>query len=331
MQKTAFIVGAGASKDWSFPLGSELNDQIRIWLDQDFGSQGNPSSPIAQTIMQTGLRDTHSVAALKLRDGLLGASSIDRLLHSRNDDSTIKLIGKIGIAASILEHESKCVLSELRSDNRNASYDALQSSRFTWLAILLNSLCSATRLSDIRSAFEKTSFVVFNYDRCIEQYIYHALIYIFDQTVQNAREIVQGLDIVHVYGTLGDLPIINDRESIPFGSRADYFSATAAANIRVFTEGAVDGHLERARKSVSDAEQLVFLGFGFDELNMKAILPDGPKAGQSCCGTMWLPFRRRDELLSIFQSTHTDLDSRGFFVRQPCGDAMNYLLDNVLR
>jgi hypothetical protein len=56
-------------------------------------------------------------------------------------------------------------------------------------------------------------------------------------------------------------------------------------NIQTFTEGAVAGTLNEARFHIQNAHQIIFLGFGFDPMNVQAIFGGPLHENQTVVGT----------------------------------------------
>jgi hypothetical protein len=132
---------------------------------------------------------------------------------------------------------------------------------------------SGVSKTSVEQIFAHVSFVVFNYDRCIEHYFEQAIASHFMLDLPKAATIVrQHLRIVHPYGHLGELSGTNS--NVSFGH--DYQPETHPAGDAIYNmsrrlltfteskkaEGAV------AQEMIGKARRLVFLGFGFGEQNV---------------------------------------------------------------
>ena len=53
---------------------------------------------------------------------------------------------------------------------------------------------------------QSVSLVVFNYDRCVEHYLYVHLQMVYGYSPTEAAELVGNMQIYHPYGTVGNLP-----------------------------------------------------------------------------------------------------------------------------
>jgi hypothetical protein len=58
---------------------------------------------------------------------------------------------------------------------------------------------------------------VFNYDRCIEQYLFHALQDYYGVSPHEASAMMASLKIFRPYGKIGDLPWQSQEGAVPFG------------------------------------------------------------------------------------------------------------------
>jgi len=111
--KTLFIVGAGASKEANFPIGTELTEKIaHSWdfeFDCGFLKKGNPQF---LGYLQRSLGDNHKVnehikSGRQFSEGLKLANSIDSYIYAHQHDPNVTLCGKMGIVYTILNEEKK--------------------------------------------------------------------------------------------------------------------------------------------------------------------------------------------------------------------------------
>lgn len=131
-------------------------------------------------------------------------------------------------------------------------------------------------------ARNEVSFVVYNYDRCIEHFFCRALAAQYNLSQDVAFEASSKLKVVHPHGLLA--PYVpefdSDRGSEPVGRRFDstfgYPNVKLAADhIRLFWEQSPEQEGVRFQMSelFARAEVVVFLGFGFLDSNMRDLLP----------------------------------------------------------
>jgi hypothetical protein len=291
--KTVFIVGAGASNEVGIPFGREFLEIISQklnfkWkgpsLDPDLGD-----SDILDAIQQHA-HDRPSLngyleAAQRIREGILFSRSIDAFVDVHRDDHRIQKLGKLAIAKTILEQEQRCHMYIAPSESSFQDVARLNDSWFVHLARGLN---EGVRLGGINGIFEKISFIVFNYDRCVEHLLYNALQKHHGIDATDARSVMELLRIFHPYGKIASLPWQGEG-GIPFGfpvNRANLLKT--AGQIKTYTEQIEDNEtLKGIRQEIATAETLVFLGFSYLPTNMK-ILDPGPKCGvQRILGTAY--------------------------------------------
>lgn len=211
-----------------------------------------------------------------MRAALTTQLSIDYFLYSRSDQKHFGLLGKLAIAACLITAE-KGSLSLL--PRRPGELIDLSLSETSWLARLFkNVLAPGIRKSEMETIFDNVSFIVFNYDRCIEHYFTHAMARHFSIDLSTAAVIVgERLKIVHPYGSLG--PLYDTKESVMFGHhyRSDSYEAAdglyaMSQRLLTFTESQ-KARAAEAKEMMEHAIRLVFLGFGFGDQNMELLRP----------------------------------------------------------
>ncbi len=136
-KKTVFVIGAGASAEFSMPSGEALKNEIASLLgaqsqarNQEYFTrfrsmlmnQGGSSS---QTLLEAGKQ----VAA-----AMPSFISIDEALHYFSDDQDAVHVGKLAIAYLILDHEAKSPISF----NKNNGKVNPSNCEKTWLAEFLS-------------------------------------------------------------------------------------------------------------------------------------------------------------------------------------------------
>jgi hypothetical protein len=115
--------------------------------------------------------------------------------------------------------------------------------------------------------------VSFNYDRSLEYFLLQSCKETFDVTHQEAVKALEPLKIIHVYGQLGKLDQHHTSETRPYETviGANELSV-AAKGIQIIPESRDDApEFEEARELFGWAEQICFLGFGFDSLNVSRL------------------------------------------------------------
>jgi hypothetical protein len=279
--KTLFIIGAGASCELGLPAGNALRGRIGFALSSaatDRFADENLHAAVVELCRREagdnwgGAFRRFREAAARLQAALPYAPSIDTYLDAHRGDADIIKLGKLGISHSILDAEHESALADDAGDihRRYANQSNLAKSWYLPLGHMLNSGYRTDTVSDL---FENVSFVVFNYDRCLEQFLLTSLSQYFNLDPMQAAELVSNVEIIHTYGKVGALPWQSDGDSTPFGGGAGTDLLAVASQIRTFTETVDSGVADRVKWLVQEAETLVFMGFGFLEQNMQLLTP----------------------------------------------------------
>jgi SIR2-like domain len=192
-----------------------------------------------------------------------GKNSVDAFLESRPDFIDI---GKAAIAALLARFENQDILFDY--DNN-------------WLRYLYNNL---------GTSFEKfgsnsIAFITFNYDRTVEHFFFESLKNSYAKSDDECRKEVDKTPIIHLHGRLGFLPWQSATRSRPY---INHFIrdmlAIAAAEIKIVHEDIADGRdkdFERAKELLRKAEQILFLGFGYNSTNIKRLELEKLVAGRA--------------------------------------------------
>jgi hypothetical protein len=270
--KTLFVVGAGASHEFKLPLGSELALQISTKLDvrfEHFGEErtGTGDHALFEQIRRKYPReaDEYQKSGWLIRDGIVLANSIDDFLDLHRDDERTVRYGKAAIVKCVLEAEAK---STLYADKNNREAINFRSVADTWLVKLTRMLGKGVPRAKRAELFDQCSFVVFNYDRCIEQFFINALQPMYNIEENEAADIVGKAKIVHPYGVAGNLPALNkDRKGIDFGVTG-VNCIELVSNIMTYSESV---EAREINNMVAEAKCIVFLGFAFHEANLRLL------------------------------------------------------------
>jgi len=276
MLKTVFVVGAGASAEFGLGVGTQLAVDVQgllrskvatphAWLEDrndPFNRAVNELQSPADEIVR---------ASETIRRGLPLSNSIDDFLHENRENALVVTLGKLAIAHCMIRQEERAgPLSELDSPTIETRAEAFRRLRGTWLELLFRILKRTRTASEAREGFSQVAFVTFNYDRYIEQFLYAALADAFDLDNENARLVGDTIQVEHVYGSLGPLPIQNS-EGLPFAAQQCALGAVAKG-IRTYTEEVSGTSRAVIDALLSDAVQLVFLGYAFHQQGLNLLL-----------------------------------------------------------
>lgn len=313
---TVFVIGAGASVEFgqSMPVGAGLANSIRECMTAELANQRRGGeTPIIDGLSYSGFHGQHAAAMQRIRDGIITKESIDDFVDEWRDMPFVPEVAKAAIAYCIASAEAGSSLAPLAPVNDGSPYPSyglmtgaspdragiLAQLRNTWLGCILRySNMAASRRSLVES-LQGTSFVTFNYDRCIEQYLWHHVTTALAIPPNEARELLQSVPIIHAFGSIGQLPEMGGHH--PFGSHDARYIAGAAANIRTYTESVDSVIGDRIQSVVSSADKLVFLGFAFHSQNLELMIGNEKPKNAEVWGTcLGLRPRRREEVMSYF-------------------------------
>jgi hypothetical protein len=271
-KKTVFIIGAGCSKEFGFPLGLDLCANISGSLMRQRG-RAFENDPAWEAFFGSPLPRNPTLirhAVQMLGDGVRTRPSIDRYLEFHSDDQYLVTFGKIMIASEIVKAES---LHPFKGDPLGAG---------GWLIPLWHAMVDGVSLDAPERAFENVSFICFNYDRCIEYYFGHAIRgWLGPRGNLNAGLLNRASGLIfHPYGHLGKI------ENFPFGGeRTEIVLRAMASGIKLFTERLEDAaSIGTMKATILNAEQIVYLGFGFEAKNMELM---AVKRGESASPDKW--------------------------------------------
>ena len=286
--RTVFVLGAGASAELGLPVGTGLMRQIGTFLDRSSpsGKPGDEAFAEALGILATqqpGRQLEFLNAAKLISINMDQAASIDNFLHTHQTNGAAVTMGKLAICHSILEAEASSRLLTRRGPGQKVFlpttvYDS-------WFRNLLHMIVATQKKEAVPTISNNVSFVTFNYDRTLEEYLFYALKLYFDLDDKAASALALNFKILHPFGRIG--PSGLEPDGVAYGAVSRYANLVRLTrNIRTFTEGVnEEQHLLEIRKEISEAETVVFLGFAFHSLNMKILQPSGGGRASLVLGT----------------------------------------------
>jgi hypothetical protein len=262
-QPTTFILGAGASKPYGFPLGIELVDRVCTALAAE-------DSELRRVLVLLGFKEDHiEQFASQLQSSRV--DSIDQFLVRRSE---YRELGKAVIAGALIPCERESALFDA-----NPNED--------WYRYLFNQLGDS--LDQVQE--NKLSIVTFNFDRSFERALFLTLRNSYGATPEVARGICARIPVIHIHGQLGVADwlqpnVENARpyhpsSSIPTDNRAavpleldpeDVKRCTES--IRLFNEAASDDVTKQALDVLTGSRRVCFLGFGYHPENIAKLQPE---------------------------------------------------------
>jgi hypothetical protein len=242
---TVFVLGAGASADFNFPMGKTLLDRVVANLQS--------STPTREHVLATGFspKDIEDFTkALRFSAEV----SIDAFLEKR---PVFMSVGKAAMAAELTNCE--------KTGNLFPDGGALN-----WLQYLVGKM-QGSSFEDF--AENRVTFVTFNYDRVLEHYFCTALENSWGKTQGEVGALLRRIPIIHLHGRLGFLPWQSDD-----ADKLRAFEPTiepdqiriAADGIKVVHEGIEDRReqFDAAKAAILAAERTYLLGVGTGNVNL---------------------------------------------------------------
>jgi len=251
-KNTVFILGAGASSEFGFPLGERLRQEV---INTFIGNSQETES-IAKVLTGNWPEDFKEYIkpinefAYKLKHSV--RYSIDDFLERYQ--KTYLSIGKLAIALVLTRYENHDLLFE--SDN--------------WYRKIYDRMSEGTNIETFSK--NKVSFITFNYDRSLEHFLYITLTHSDEKiTEERVKEIINQIPIIHIYGQLDLLPW-QDAEGRPYGNPITLKQLKRYKdNINIIFENVtekVNTNFQKAIDLLKQAEKIYILGFGFHPTNL---------------------------------------------------------------
>lgn len=322
--KTVFVIGAGASKEVDLPTGYELKEIIARLLNMrfDFNRQISGDHLIANALRshvrtpegREGDINPYLHESWHIKDALPLAISIDNFIDSQRGNKKIAICGKLAIVRSILNAEKGSMLHfEKYSNNAEINFSSLEK---TWYLPFFQLLTENCKVDDLEDRFKSVTLIIFNYDRCVEHFLFNALQKYYRVSEVEAANIIKNINIYHPYGSVGSLPWHDSEERMEFGAEPNANQLLSLTHkIKTFTEGTDPNasNIVSIREHICRASKLIFIGFAFHKLNMVLISPDNCEGAESIkCYATTFGISNSDTVeinkqISNLYSNHVDL------------------------
>lgn len=249
-EKTVLILGAGASIPYGFPSGQELRHRIFNINPQDVSAENQKT---VTQLLKLGHKK-HDIEEFVSDFKYSGKYSVDAFLEHRQDFMTI---GKDLIALMLMPHEE---IGNLFSDSPKKD---------NWYEYLFNKISSDFE----RFEKNKLSILTYNYDRSLEFYLLVAIQKSYKKSHGVAVEKLKYIPIIHLHGNLGALPGLSNENSRDYVPSTELDNIRKAANgIKIIHEGIAENpEFKRANELLAGAKRIIFLGFGYDQINMSRL------------------------------------------------------------
>jgi hypothetical protein len=258
--RTVFVIGAGANAEIGMPTGEKLKKDIIKALDFSSIFTDSPSIGTKVYFSMQDIFDTKERIdniASTIREAMPFAISIDNFLDAHRLEDGIADAGKIAIIAAILAAERKSYLSKLPNSQEVLSE--------TWYPLFFKKISEGCEINEFIERLKDISFIIFNYDRCFEHYMIHAIDVYYKISRSRAINLVEQMNIIHPYGYIGNL------NRVPLGEALDYKKlGVFYRNIRTFAEDSEETKKERTeiKHLIDRANRVIFLGFAYHRMNL---------------------------------------------------------------
>ena len=145
----------------------------------------------------------------------------------------------------------------------------------TWFNKFWQKLRENCRAEQLEDRFSSIVLIIFNYDRCVEHFLYHSILKYYRTSSEDAVSLVNAIKIFHPYGMVGSLPWTDRPNQMSFGGEPNAHDLVALSrNIQTFAEGTNPevSDVEAVWRHVLEANTLIFLGFSYQKQNLEMLL-----------------------------------------------------------
>jgi hypothetical protein len=265
-QPICFVIGAGASNCYGFPLGKQLSELLTNGLQP---SSGNPLYRLLRENAPAFSPD--AIENFRRKLFMSGQNSVDAFLETNN---ACLDVGKAAMAALLLQYENPDFLWNYNANN--------------WMRYLFERMRAPTLEA---FAENKVSFVTFNFDRSLEHFLFTSLMNTYEGSSEtDCAKILGQIPIIHLHGRLGYLSWQGAKLSRPYSVEiTPAILDLCVRNIRLIHEELEEERFkdfEAAKSLMRAADMTYFIGFGFAQLNIErlALKELGPKGIATAVG-----------------------------------------------
>ena len=280
--RTVFVIGAGANVEIGMPSGYDLKTRIAEILNfpphLNISFKGKGDEVVASALnfhcrsqndnVNTTILESLFKAAINISEAMALSGSIDNFIESRKHEPGIAFCGKLAIVKAIIDAEKHCALPN-DDDSESTISDKKQKLNNSWYPQLFYKITEGCQIDMLAKRLDDISFIIFNYDRCFEYFMYNSLKTFYNLNHESAKSFVQNLHVNHPYGTVGNL--WDNRDRLTFGKEPNATQLLSlAGKIKTFTENARDeaeASSNRIIYLVERANRVVFLGFAYHDQN----------------------------------------------------------------
>jgi hypothetical protein len=237
-EPVVLVLGAGASKPYGYPLGSDLRRLL-----------ATPSGTLVRLMVAAG-HDSAAIGRFAAELTSSNLASIDVFLERRQ---ALAPLGRAMIAGAILQHENKVLAGN-------------------WYEYLWQQLVQDAPTLE---AFGRNilAVITFNYDTSFERFLVNSIRATYDVKISAALKAFEAIPVIHVHG---QIPYqIAASASIPSDAKAATIQAYSDTIITLHQGEDNSREFATARHWLSEARHVAFLGFSFHPVNVRRLkVPD---------------------------------------------------------
>jgi hypothetical protein len=290
VKPTVFVLGAGASRPYGFPVGSALAEKVCSLMPRGVGS---PDDLRGLTWIQGwnlgGADEFSHPLALELprRFRESGCVTLDEFVEAKGNHRFLPLV-KAGIIQVLLSHESDSALFPPPTAPHNRPKAMIRGPGMgpwgifeeptheddDWLRYLLRIM-----RTDRPETFSENQVkvITFNFDRSFERRLYMMLSASYGLDDKDAATLASSVPILHMHGQLG-------AESWLTAEGREYDSNATPGqihsiyqDIKIVHEEIPADRSQTCREWIDEAHTIVFLGFGYHRTNVRRLTLDEPR------------------------------------------------------
>lgn len=241
------IIGAGGSVPFGFPTGEQLKWTLidLLWRDRTAKEVAQRLSPLYRRLIDEGF-EPKEIRALVDRLKTSGWSSVDEFLAQHKD---LQAVGKAAIAGVLLPCEKRDQLFDPKDEKGNRIAN--------WYQLLFKTIYSP--FEDIIN--KKVNIFTYNYDSSLEIYLKETIKSSYTNPQQVIEDALKHIPIVHLHGEFASHEYASGHTSVSLRKCSE--------QIKIVTDNLDDSpQFQQATNALWKAEEIYFIGFGYDEKNL---------------------------------------------------------------
>ncbi len=255
LKNTVFVLGAGASVAYGFPSGFGLLEAVLRELNAE------ASRRVLQEVgFHTKAFEHQKIMDLARELDRSGQYSVDAFLERRPDFSTVAKAAMAMVLMPLERDDGGRVRPIQEGEEHEDWY------RYLFARLLPRSPNELGR--------NRLSVITFNFDRSFERAFFLSLMANYGVDHAEAVRLAKHVQVIHVHGRLGAPSWLEEDQlnARPYGGPCSWQSIAACASmIHVIHEEIPGSTLQTAQDWLSDATEVVFLGFGYHRVNLQRL------------------------------------------------------------